>query len=839
MIHLKDYKPYPWNLESVELDFKIFDDYVILNCKLSFAAHETVADLVLDGEALELETIRCNGRLLDTKDYTIADGQLVIFDAPQQCVIETQVRLYPDSNTRLDGLYRSHGLYCTQCEAQGFRRITFFPDRPDVSSIYTVRVEANKEQNPLLLSNGNQIEQGDLGERHFVIFHDPFPKPCYLFALVAGELASKSQQYTTADGNIVQLCIHAQQHNIDKCDFAMESLIKSMRWDEQRFGLNYDLDVFHIVGVDYFNSGAMENKGLNIFNAKLIFADAEIATDLDYERVEAVVAHEYFHNWTGNRVTCRDWFQLTLKEGLTVFRDQEFTADVRDHSIKRVEDALLLFEHQFIEDSGSLAHPIKPKSYEAVNNLYTLTVYEKGAEVVRLYQTIIGKENFSQGLQHYLQKHDGSGATTEDFRKAMEQVSNKDLTLMDRWYNQAGTPQLSLKTCYDSKGLTITLEQDQNPPLPIPFSYGVVGKEGTPLLSEQMELLTTSHKEWTIADVTEDAVLSPLRGLSAPVKLNWNTSLDNWVHLLRFDEDDYNRWYAARQIYKAILGEDVDSTLLLEVLAELIDNKFIRPRLASLLLTVPTIQSLLLEYRDIDQLCAKRLELILNIGQTLQQPLTNCYQRSNHALPAEYQPSAHDIGWRTLKKTALLYITQCEPELAFTQYNNATNATERLAAMQAILSRPNPLCPRREQLLADYYRRYKDESLMLDRWFTLSVSIPRADSLQQFNALLGHADYDNKLPNRVRALIGGLMHNPYAFHFSDGAAYQSVIEALLQVDSQNPQTAARLFAQFDGVQRLDTKRQGQLKSTLQGIVDSCSTNSKEHVAKIIASLKAS
>ncbi len=837
MVRLQDYEPFAWQLESVDLDFRIFDEKAVVHSTLSFQSRSDGGALVLYGEDLALQHISCNGVQLRDTDYSVQGGALTIHHAPSVCVVDTIVHLDPDSNTRLDGLYRSHGLYCTQCEAQGFRRITFFPDRPDVSSVYTVRIEADKIKNPLLLSNGNCIEQGDLeGNRHYAVFHDPHRKPSYLFALVAGDLASRERTFTTTDGRSVSLKIHAEVQHIEKCHFALDALIASMRWDERRFDLQYDLDVFHIVAVDYFNSGAMENKGLNIFNTKLVYADPEIATDADYERVEAVVAHEYFHNWTGNRVTCRDWLQLTLKEGLTVFRDQEFTADERDAGIKRVEDAKLLFEHQFLEDAGALAHPIRPRSYESVNNLYTVTVYEKGGEVVRLYQTLLGKKGFAKGLQHYLKKHDGTGATVEDFCQSMGEANGQDLSALLRWYDQVGTPQLTLTTEHKGGSLHIQLSQDQQPPVPIPFVYGVLNADGTPAGVEAMEVLEEHAMQWCIKDVTADAVLSPLRGLSAPVKLKWDARLDEWLHLLRYDSDDYNRWAAAQQAYHAILVREEGEALIVSALQHILQDDSIRPRLRSLLLTLPSIRSLLCS-APVDRLCERTIQWKTQLSQALLPDWQNQYDRACAALPDIYTPDKESVGWRSLKNTALHYWALSDVQCASEQYDNARNMTDRMGAMQAILARPKQHCARREQILQDFYDRYQHEPLMVDRWFNLSVSMPHSVALEYFKVLLNHVDYDCKLPNRVRALIGGLMANPYAFHEASGSAYALVADTLLQVDVSNPQTAARLFTQFDGIQHLDAARQSKVQSALQSVLPQLSPNSGDHVRKVLKSIE--
>ena len=836
MIRLSDYKSYGWRLEQVHLDFALFDDYATVNSQLQLHRLEADAPLFLNGESIELVCIQANGIELHADEYQLNEQGLTLLNPTDDLNLRIQVKIKPDENTQLQGLYRSHGLYCTQCEAQGFRRITFFPDRPDVLSQYKVRIEADQATNPVLLSNGDCIEQGPCdNQRHYVVYHDPHPKPCYLFAMVAGQLEAKFDTFTTAEGRTVQCGIYAEPHNIDKCDFALIALKKSMAWDEQRFQLSYDLDEFNIVAVDHFNAGAMENKGLNVFNAKLVFASPELATDLDYERIESVIAHEYFHNWTGNRVTCRDWFQLTLKEGLTVFRDQEFTRDLRDGVCKRIEDAQLILEYQFAEDSGALSHPIQPKAYEEVNNFYTLTVYEKGAEVIRIYQTLLGKAGFAKGLQHYLQKNDGTGATVADFWQAMGEANDRDLSFLQPWYDVAGTPELFLKTHWDDQGFHIHLRQQSGTGalLPIPFKYGVLDPDGGIVQPDSLYLLDSESTTLHVPQAPKGSVLSPLRDFSAPVRLRWDVAHSDQLKLAQYDGNAFNRWFAMQQLYSLVLLDKLTIEPVIEVLRHNLSDSTLSPRLRSYFLRLPRITAMLSNHgQNIDELCQRHLKLAEEIGQQLQATLLKHYQQLGHAVNEPYAPNPEQIGLRALKNQCLHYLTVTDPSHASQQFDQANNMSDRMAAIVAVLMRPKSQCQRREALLKDFYEMHKDEPLMLDKWFSLSVSPPIKSSLAVAENLLIHPDFDWLLPNRVRAVLGTLMQNPHAFHQAQG--YELVVKALQKVDALNPQLAARLYGQFDGIQYLPNSYKNAAKACLQSALDeTCSINSRELIEKII------
>ncbi len=841
MFYLKDYKAYPWNLKMVSLTFKLYDDYCEVHSYLRFQSKGEENTLVLNGEDLEMISAEVNGALLDCEQYTIDKDTLSIHALPNDVHLRTIVRIDPKRNKCFEGLYYSNSIYCTQCEAEGFRRITWFPDRPDVLSQFTVRIEADIERCPILLSNGNCIDQGSLDlQRHFATFVDPHPKPCYLFALVAGPLLTKADSFTTNEGREVTLKIHAERQHIDKCYFALESLKKSMRWDEERFGLSYDLDVFHIVAVDHFNSGAMENKGLNIFNAKLVFAQSDMASDIDYERIESVVAHEYFHNWTGNRVTCRDWFQLTLKEGLTVFRDQEFTADMRDGVCKRIEDVQLLMDLQFVEDAGALSHPIQPKEYAEINNFYTHTIYEKGAEVVRLYQTILGREGFNKGLRHYLKKHDGTGATVEEFRDAMGEANGVDLSMLKGWYDQAGTPTLKVRSKWSNDCLTIELQQhcQNNAILPIPFVYGVIDSKGCCLKDDEMIVFNEPHLEITVKDVPEGSVLSPLRRLSSPVRLEWDASDSDWLHLMQYDNDAYNRWFATRRNFQAAMLGKLDINTLVKAISILVAEQGIDPKLLSFLLQMPGIRSLLSEGgMDFLNLCKRTQEIIKEIGKELGDVLIERYTQLSTELTQPYSPAADQIGIRSLRNQLLRFIAIDQPDYASKQFETATNMTERLGALAAALLRPKKECRRRTGLLADFYEQAKGESLLIDRWFALSMLPPVETTVEVAEALFDHPDFNWNLPNRVRGLLVPFMQNMVAFHREDGKGYALVSESLIRVDSENAQLAARIFTGFDGVQHLPEGNKLKARAQLERVLNSnCSINSKEQIEKIISRL---
>ncbi|MGB1310232.1 MAG: aminopeptidase N, partial [Leucothrix sp.] len=578
VIHLEEYQVPHYLVDKVHLNVDLNDDETIVTSTVNYkrhSKHPTADTLQLHGEAQELISVVIDGKPLTAGDYGIDEAYLSLRDLPETFELSVTSRIYPQKNTSLEGLYQSSGNYCTQCEAEGFRKITYFLDRPDVMSIFTTRIEGDKATNPVLLSNGNCIDKGDLeGGRHFAVWHDPFIKPAYLFALVAGNLSHVSDEFTTMSGRKVALEIYTEPHNITRCDHAMQSLKRAMTWDEERFGLEYDLDIYMIVAVDDFNMGAMENKGLNVFNSKLVFASPDTATDVDYINIEAVIGHEYFHNWTGNRVTCRDWFQLSLKEGLTVFRDQEFTADLHSRAVKRIEDVRMLRTHQFAEDASPMAHPIRPSSFIEINNFYTVTVYEKGAEIVRLYQTLLGQDGFRKGMDLYFERHDGQAVTTEDFLAAMADANGRDLAQMQTWYNQAGTPEVAVTMDYDAAAETCTLhfkqscpntpESSDKAPFLIPFSVALLSSKGAeiPLVLEgssdsvvnrMVVNITQAEQRVTFANITEKPLPSLLGDFSAPVKYDYDYSVDDYIFLMQHDSDDFNRWEASQRLAQLLM----------------------------------------------------------------------------------------------------------------------------------------------------------------------------------------------------------------------------------------------------------------------------------------------
>jgi aminopeptidase N len=850
-VRLQDYRPPDWLVDEVRLDISLHPTATRVRSELSLRPNpETApAPLVLDGDSLTLAVVLVDGRPLPDAAFVSTPDRLTIAQPPQRpftLTIETIVD--PSANTQLMGLYRSSGTYCTQCEAEGFRRITYFPDRPDVMAVYTTRIEADRAQAPVLLANGNLVESGDLpAGRHYAVWHDPFPKPSYLFAMVGGALACVDDEFITMSGRKVALKIYVEPGKEDRCGYAMDALKRSMRWDEEAFGREYDLDIFMIVAVSDFNMGAMENKGLNVFNDRYVLASPDTAVDGDYAAIEAIIAHEYFHNWTGNRITCRDWFQLCLKEGLTVYRDQEFSADMRSRAVERIGDVRNLRAHQFVEDAGPLAHPVRPEVYHEINNFYTTTVYEKGAEVVRMLKALLGTADFRKGMDLYLDRHDGEAATVEQFVRCFADASGHDLSQFMRWYSQAGTPDVVVDGEYDAANKTYTLHLTQalsptpgqpvKEPMVIPLRTGLVGADGTdlPLRSGGKpvpDVLTLTEPSQIIVyqEVAERPVLSINREFSAPVKLTANLSADDLRRLAAHDSDAFNRWQALQTLATRLLLRNVrlvrvgqpqasDDGLIAALAAILADTR-LEPAFVALCLSMPTESDIAREIgRDVDPGAnfTARMYLRSAIGSALATQLAATYDMLTNTAP--YSPDAASAGRRALRNTALdLLAATGEPAAlarAMMQYRTADNMTDRMTALATLSLHDRP---ERTAALQDFYERYQGDPLVIDKWLGLQAMIPERGTLDRVRALTAHPAFSMNNPNRVRALIGSYAHgNATQFNRPDGAGYDFVAEAVLTLDTKNPQVAARLATALRSWRALEAGRRAKAETALRRI----------------------
>ena len=871
---LEDYASTDYLVDEVDLDVALDPNATRVTSQLKLRPNPKAATsgrpLVLDGECLILQSLALDGVPLSAGDYQLHEKSLTIPNVPARpFTLETVTLCDPEANTALSGLYRSRGTYCTQCEPEGFRRITYFLDRPDVLSVYTVRIEASREAAAVLLANGNPVSAGDIPGtgRHFAIWHDPHPKPSYLFALVGGNLACVPSGFTTASGREVALNIYVEPGKEDRCGWAMESLKRAMRWDEERFGREYDLDVFNIVAVSDFNMGAMENKGLNVFNDKLVLARPDTASDGDYAAIEGVIAHEYFHNWTGNRVTCRDWFQLCLKEGLTVFRDQEFTADLRSGPVKRILDVRALRTHQFPEDSGPLTHPVRPASYIEINNFYTATVYEKGAELCRMLQTLLGREGFRQGLDLYFERHDGEAVTVEDFVGAMAETSGRDLSQFMLWYTQSGTPELACSLDYDARAKTARLSVSQvTPPTPgqtskepmlIPLKLGLLGGNGDDLplqLDDGTELtdglLEVAEREqvFTFRDVPAAPTPSLLRGFSAPVRLTISLDPDQIEFLMMHDKDPFNRWQAAQSYASNLLTaasrrgdtEPVtgkEAARLAQALATTASETSLSDAYRAEFLRLPNESDIARELGsnvDPDAVRKAYETLRATIGRKIGATLAEIYDGA--ATTGPYSPDAENTGKRALRGATLDLLVgtgdAAEIERALRHYREASNMTDAITSL-SVLSHLN--LGLRDEALADFYERWQDEPLVLDKWFAVQARATRPDSVETVQKLLLHSKFSLKNPNRVRALIGSFAHaNPTGFNRADGAGYELLAASALQIDRFNPHMAARLLGAFESWRTLEPGRQALAKAALRQLAASeLSTDSYEIVSKTL------
>ena len=860
-IYRKDYTPPSFWVDTVEMGFDLDPEATHVATRLTMRRNPESAtrSLVLYGEALRLVQLRMNGKDLGKRAYALGRGTLEIFNPPDQVTLEIETVTHPNMNTSLMGLYVSNGNFFTQCEAEGFRKITYFPDRPDVMAKYTVMLRADKEKYPVLLSNGNLIEQGDIGDgRHYAVWEDPFKKPSYLFALVAGKLVCQEETYTLKSGREVLLQVWVEEGNLDKTQHAMDSLKNSIRWDEERFGLELDLDRFMIVAVSDFNMGAMENKGLNIFNTKFVLANPRIATDTDYAGIESVVGHEYFHNWTGNRVTCRDWFQLSLKEGLTVFRDQEFSADLigtdSGRAVKRIEDVRVLRQAQFPEDAGPMAHPVRPDSYVEINNFYTVTIYEKGAEVVRMYQTLLGRDGFRKGMDLYFQRHDGQAVECDDFRRAMVDANGRDLAQFEFWYSQAGTPRVNVETNYDAGAQTyaLTLTQSCPPtagqpvkqPFHIPVAIGLLDSRGKdmPLRLEGGQTdetpgtmvleLTEATQTFRFTQVAERPVPSVLRGFSAPVILDIDYSDDELAFLMANDSDAFNRWEAGQRLAMrrmlalteavqnnhALSDAELAESVLNTAFRATLNDSVLDPAFRELALTLPaeTVVAEQMQVVDPHAIHAVRRFLRRSLASSLRVDWMVAYQANR--TPGTYSPDPVSTGKRALKNLALSYIVENDDaeahHLAQTQYDNANNMTDRIAALTALT---NSSAAGRDSALASFYEEFEQEALVIDKWFSLQVT-SRTTDVAAVRALMKHPAFTLKNPNRARSLIFSFCNgNPSQFHAVDGSGYAFWAEQVIALNAINPQVAARLARTLDRWRKYAPALQEKMHAALKKV----------------------
>ncbi len=843
-IYRKDYRPSEFLVDTIDLVFELDPAETIVKAKMQLRRNPAVpagtGEFLLHGDGLELRALSLDGVTLDGSTFEADSQSLRIHDVPDRFELATEVAIHPAENTKLMGLYTSSGTFCTQCEAEGFRRMTYSLDRPDVMARFTTRIEADRASYPVLLSNGNRVAEGELSNgRHWVQWEDPFPKPSYLFALVAGDLVSHTGTFTTASGREVALEIWVEPANADKCEHALASLRAAMRWDEERYGLEYDLDIYMIVAVDDFNMGAMENKGLNVFNSKFVLAKPSTATDDDYEGIEGVVAHEYFHNWTGNRVTCRDWFQLTLKEGLTVFRDQEFSADMTSPAVQRIKDVTRLRTAQFAEDAGPLAHPIRPESYIEMNNFYTATVYEKGAEVVRLYQTLLGREGFRKGLRHYLETHDGCAVTCDDFRQAMAEANDVDLSQLERWYSGAGTPVVHARGVWDESAgsYNLTLSQSQRVfpdeakprPLPIPIRVGLVGTDGNDMAGTARTLeLVESEQVFGFENVTERPIPSIARGFSAPIKLEMERSPEELAFLMANDADPFNRWEAGQTFAKDVLlglvrrvleGQALEmDPALVHAFRRILSDTSLDGSIKALTLSLPSEELLSQELSQVDPDAVHRARefVVRELGVALREDWMSTYARHSRGTDAIDKVQ---IDRRRLKNRALRYLVALEePDtiaLAVEQFRTATGMTDYEAAFSMLVDLDSS---ETDRAITEFYERWRAEPLVLDKWFRMQAMSSSPRTFEWVRALFKHPDFNLANPNRARSLLFAFAAgNPGAFHRVDGEAYRFIADRVVELDAINPQVASRIVSSFNQWRRFEPGRAALMKAELERI----------------------
>jgi aminopeptidase N len=848
-VYRNEYTPYPWILENVMLRFEIGDDSTRVLSKLKISRNDAVSaasEIELDGQDMELVSVALDGRALGDKEFSSNADKLFIHNTPESFSLEIEVLIRPQENTALVGLYPSGDFLLTQCEAEGFRKITYFPDRPDVMTRFEVTVVADKQRYPVLLSNGNAVDSGEFADgRHWVCWDDPFAKPAYLFALVAGDLACVEDHFQTRSGRDVVLRVYVEHENIDRCDHAMESLIHAMKWDENRFSLEYDLDIYHIVATNDFNMGAMENKSLNIFNSKYVLARPDTATDFDYQGIEGVIAHEYFHNWTGNRVTCQDWFQLTLKEGLTVFRDQEFSSDMQSRAVKRIRDVRQLRGKQFPEDAGPMSHPIRPDKYIEINNFYTMTVYQKGSEIIRMYHTLLGEEGFQKGMKLYFERHDGKAVTCDDFLAAMADANDADLQKFGRWYSQSGTPELTASGSYDASAKTFTLHlsqrtppthgQAEKQPLVIPVALGLISKNGmefplrlsgedSPPGTSRVLVLEEEQQSFVFEDISEQPIPSLLREFSAPVKLEYPYSSSELAALMAHDNDAFVRWEAAqllaqRQILGNVerLAEGSDPLLAPELTAAfrtLLADLNSDPALVAEALTLPGEDYLAEQMNvvDVDGIHAARRLVKSGLANALREEFLSRYESLRDDGP--YSKSPASMARRSLRNICLSYLLETAKgtSLAETQLESSDNMTDTLAALQGLVWIEAPFA---DEALRAFEERWSDDALVMDKWFSIQASTPGKRTAERVKELLDHPGFSITNPNKVRSLIGVFsMMNPTGFHTADGSGYRLHADQVIALDALNPQVAARMAGAFNAWTRYDHLRQSLMKAEL-------------------------
>ena len=850
-VRLEDYRPSDHLIDRVELDVRLDPHDTRVTARLAIRpnpAGRPDAPLVLDGDDLRLLALDLDGEPLAPAAFRVAPSALTLPEPPKRAFTLTiETRIDPTANTKLMGLYRSSGVYCTQCEADGFRRITYFLDRPDVMAVYTTRIEAEEAEAPVLLGNGNPVGTGRIEGtgRHFAIWHDPHPKPAYLFALVGGRLDRLATTFTTMEGRSVDLAVYVEPGKRDRAAYALDAVVRSMAWDERAFGRAYDLDVFNVVAVSDFNMGAMENKGLNIFNDKFVLASPETATDADYAAIEAIIAHEYFHNWSGNRVTCRDWFQLCLKEGLTVFRDQEFSSDMRSRAVHRIAEVRNLRARQFVEDAGPLAHPVRPKQYAEINNFYTATVYEKGAEIVRMLRTLIGEAAFRAGMDRYFSDNDGTAATVEDFLKAFEAESGRDLARFAEWYERPGTPRVAVSGTFDpaTSSYRLAFRQtrpgagDDAPPLVIPIRLGLVGEAGpleeatSPQVENGVFVLDAFEAALTFENVSAPPVPSLFRGFSAPVRIDMAMADADRLTLLRHDADGFNRWEAAQRVAArlmtgALRGEatGTGADAFAAALGAFLDARALAdPAFAALVLALPSENDLADEIGaeiDPDAILSVRRALRVRIGVALSPRLQALRAALAEPAGTPFSPDAASAGRRALRNAALDLIAAADPAegaaLAQAQIAAATNMTDRLAGLSTLAFLPGEP---REAALAAFAERYADEPLVLDKWFAIQATIPEEGTIERVRRLQAHPAFAMTNPNRVRSLVGSFaLANPTQFNRADGTGFALAAETVLALDRTNPQVAARLMTAFGSWRRLEPVRRGAADSALRRIL---------------------
>ncbi|WP_025521958.1 aminopeptidase N [Vibrio parahaemolyticus] len=856
----KDYQAPSHTITDIDLTFDLYDNDTIVTALSKVVQKGESTTLELDGEGLELRSVKVNGE--DWAHHEVKEASLVLSDLPAEFELEIITKIDPEANTALEGLYKSGGAFCTQCEAEGFRRITYYLDRPDVLAKYTTKVIADKATYPYLLSNGNRIAQGEAENgRHWVQWQDPHPKPAYLFALVAGDFDVLRDKYTTVSGRNVDLEIFVDKGNLDRAGHAMTSLINSMKWDEERFGLEYDLDIYMIVAVDFFNMGAMENKGLNIFNSKFVLANDQTATDRDYLGIEAVIGHEYFHNWTGNRVTCRDWFQLSLKEGLTVFRDQEFSSDLGSRAVNRIDNVRIIRGPQFAEDASPMSHPIRPDKVIEMNNFYTLTVYEKGSEVIRMYHTLLGEEGFQKGMKLYFERHDGTAATCEDFVSAMEDATGVDLKQFRLWYSQSGTPTLRVNSEYNAEAKTYALtveqfteatqDQAEKQALHIPFDIELYDSKGQviPLIINGESVhnvldIKQDKQTFVFENVVEQPVPSLLREFSAPVKLEYDYSDAELIFLMKHATNDFARWDASQMLLAKYIRQNVNNVQTgseVQLSEDLIDafrgvllDENLEPAFIAQVFSLPSINEITGWYKQID---VDAVDTVLNsITVSLSTALEDELSATYHTLKqAEYTIDHAAIGKRALRNQCLQFLAHTDKgnTLVKAQYEAANNMTDTIAAMSEANSAQLEC---REELMADYSDKWKHDGLVMDKWFALQGTNPAEDALEKVKATMNHEAFSLKNPNRTRSLIGSfLAANPVRFHDKSGSGYQFAGEILRQLNDSNPQVASRMIDPLLKFRKYDEARQAMIRAELEKLkaMDNLAKDLFEKVTKAL------